>query len=228
MQYYALGVPAAGALDVYIAIDAAPERLTYLAANTANRDADRLADRVVEAVLLESLIQWQRKAGLVRCIGFPSADSAPLFGLMADRARSHLVLVVSAPEETLQVMMPGPVCSLALLSNSYACMPQAASGATTAHLHAAMWEFSCGGAAVPARVAEELRTLPPRALSAMVHRTPLSIANGVVRNLAALPAALGQDTEVCRRSLPLCSLCIVSGLALPTVSCHPVPTAGRI
>jgi hypothetical protein len=63
-------VPAAGALDVYIAIDAAPERLSYLAANTANRDADRLADRVVEAVLLESLIQWQRKAGLVRvCLG---------------------------------------------------------------------------------------------------------------------------------------------------------------
>jgi hypothetical protein len=29
-----------------------------------------------------------------------------------------------------------------------------------------------------------------------VHRTPLSIANGVVRNLASLPAALGQDTEV--------------------------------
>jgi hypothetical protein len=47
-------------------------------------------------------------------------------------------------------------------------MLQAASGVTTAHLHAAMWEFSCGGAAVPARVAEELRALPPRALSAMV------------------------------------------------------------
>ena len=65
LQYYALGVPAAGALDVYIAIDAAPERLGYLAANTANRDADWLTDRVVEAVLLESLIQWQRKSGLV-------------------------------------------------------------------------------------------------------------------------------------------------------------------
>jgi hypothetical protein len=86
-------------------------------------------------------------------------------------------------------------------------MLQAASGATTAHLHAAMWEFRCGGAAVPARVAEELRALPPRALSAMVHRTPLSIANGVVRNLASLPAALGQATEVCQGPLCMCALC---------------------
>ena len=78
LQYYALGVPAAGALDVYVAIDAAPERLGYLATNTANRDADWLTDRVVEAVLLESLIQWQRKSGLVRVTPlFPAASVLP-------------------------------------------------------------------------------------------------------------------------------------------------------
>lgn len=85
LQYYALGVPAAGALDVYVAINAPPERLTYLAANTANRDADRLADRVVEAVLLESLIQWQRKAGLVRGPWNPlQRGAAPVAALPAE------------------------------------------------------------------------------------------------------------------------------------------------
>ena len=60
--------------------------------------------------------------------------------------------------------LPAQVHSVLILR----CMLQAASGVTTAHLHAAMWEFSCGGAAVPTRVSEELRALPPRALSAMV------------------------------------------------------------
>jgi hypothetical protein len=85
LQYYALGVPAAGVLDVYIAIDAAPERLPYLAVNSANRDADWLADRVVEAVLLESLIQWQRKSGLVRANGTPPCWFFSVAALLADR-----------------------------------------------------------------------------------------------------------------------------------------------
>jgi hypothetical protein len=64
-QFYALAVPSASVLDVYVSIDAPPERLASLAAGGAGKDADRLADRVTEAVLLESLIQWQRRAGLV-------------------------------------------------------------------------------------------------------------------------------------------------------------------
>lgn len=166
---------AAGALDVYVAIDAAPERLPYLAANSANRDADWLADRVVEAVLLESLIQWQRKSGLVRGCDFGQAlgcfrTLAELMGCL------WLVLLqgVACPEAADGTARCGSNHGLATAaevvpaSKSAINMLQAASGVTTAHLHAAMWEFSCGGGAVPARVAEELRTLPPRALSAMV------------------------------------------------------------
>lgn len=47
---------------------------------------------------------------------------------------------------------------------------QAGGGVTLAHLNACMWEFGCGAsdAAVPARVAEELASLPPAALPTMV------------------------------------------------------------
>jgi hypothetical protein len=47
---------------------------------------------------------------------------------------------------------------------------QAGGGVTLAHLNACVWEFGCGasGAAVPARVAEELAALPPAALPTMV------------------------------------------------------------
>lgn len=65
VQFYALGVPSDGALDVYVGVTAPPERLPALASGAVRCNADQIAARVAEAVVLESLIHWQRKANLV-------------------------------------------------------------------------------------------------------------------------------------------------------------------
>lgn len=64
-QFFALGVPSDGALDVYLGISGPQERLPALASGAAKCNADHVAARVAEAVALESLIHWQRKVGLV-------------------------------------------------------------------------------------------------------------------------------------------------------------------
>jgi hypothetical protein len=64
-QFYALGVASEGALDVYVGISPPPEHLHALASGAHKANADQAAARVAEAVVLESLIHWQRKAGLV-------------------------------------------------------------------------------------------------------------------------------------------------------------------
>lgn len=119
-------------------------------------------------------------------------------------------------------------------------MPQAASGVTAAHLHACMWEFSCGAAPVPARVAEELRTLPPRALSALVRpchlqalllpaarRTRLPVHGG---DFATLPPCSATVLAALQRQLRPATKCVSSGTcnrscghARRSAGCHPPP-----
>ena len=73
MQFFALGVASEAALDVYVGIAAPPERLPALASGALKTNADQTAARVAEAVVLESLIHWQRKAGLV-CFLLPDSS----------------------------------------------------------------------------------------------------------------------------------------------------------
>lgn len=67
VQFYALGVPSKtdGVLDVYVAVAAPPEHLPAIAKGSGKCNSG-FAARVAEAVILESLIHWQRKANLVQ------------------------------------------------------------------------------------------------------------------------------------------------------------------
>lgn len=66
MQFYALGVPGEGdILDVYVAVGDADDvtRITKLQAHCDPEEA--MVMRIVEAVIIESLIHMQRCAGMV-------------------------------------------------------------------------------------------------------------------------------------------------------------------
>lgn len=66
MQFYALGVPGEGdILDVYVAVGDADDVIRITKPHAHSDPEEAMVMRIVEAIIIESLIHMQRCAGMV-------------------------------------------------------------------------------------------------------------------------------------------------------------------